>query len=142
MCNERVDQVPDNVFHKSSRINSTWGGNLVDMVRCAKYLQIVDEDGLVDNAARQGVRLLAGLQDLASRYAFVSNPRGQGLFAAFSLSSSEQRDQLQTMMWESGLATLTSGPRSIRFRPSLTISSEEIDRVLELVDAGLSRLAG
>ena len=140
MATDRVDEVSDNVFHKSSRINSTWGGNLVDMVRCAKYLEILDEDGLVDNAARQGERLLAGLQDLASRHENVSNPRGQGLFAAFTLPSAEQRNQLQRMMWERGLATLASWPQSIRFRPCLTVSAEEIDQALELLDTGLAEL--
>ena len=142
MATDRVDEVSDNVFHKSSRINSTWGGNLVDMVRCAKYLEILDEDGLVDNAARQGERLLAGLRDLASRHANVSNPRGQGLFAAFTLPSAEQRNQLQRMMWERGLATLASWPRSIRFRPCLTVSAGEIDQALELLDGGLAELEG
>lgn len=141
MCSERVDEVTDNVFHKSSRINSTWGGNLVDMVRCAKYLEILDEDGLVDNAARQGERLVAGLNDLASRHDIVSNPRGQGLFAAFTLPTAEQRNQLQQLMWQRGLATLASWPRSIRFRPCLTVSAEEIDQALELLDAGLAELA-
>ena len=140
MCSQRVDDVPDNVFHKSSRINSTWGGNLVDMVRCAKYLEVIDEDGLVDNAARQGERLLAGLQDLTSRHAVATNPRGQGLFAAFTLPTPEQRNELQQMMWDRGLATLASWPRSIRFRPCLTVSAEEIDRALELLDEGLGRL--
>ncbi len=141
MCSDRVDDVADNVFHTSSRINSTWGGNLVDMVRCAKYLEVIDEDGLVDNAARQGERLLAGLRDLASRHAIASNPRGQGLFAAFNLPTAEQRNQLQQMMWNRGLATLASWPRSIRFRPCLTVSGQEIDRALELLDEGLAELA-
>ncbi len=141
MCSDRVDQVPDNVFHTSSRINSTWGGNLVDMVRCAKYLEVIDEDRLVDNAADQGQRLLAGLNDLAASHAMVSNPRGQGLFAAFTLPTAEQRNQLQRMMWGRGLATLASWPRSIRFRPCLTVSAEEIDRSLELLDEGLTELA-
>ncbi len=140
MSTGRVDDIEDNVFHKSSRINSTWGGNLVDMVRCAKYLEIVDEDGLVDNAARQGERLLAGLQDLAARHDIVSNPRGQGLFAAFTLDTAEQRNQLQQMMWDRGLATLASWPKSLRFRPCLTVSAEEIDQALVLLDQGLLEL--
>ena len=63
----RVDEEPDNVFKVSSRINSTWGGNLIDMVRCARYLEIIDEDGLVENARVVGEHLLAGLRELAAR---------------------------------------------------------------------------
>ncbi len=141
MAGPRVDEVPDNVFHKSSRINSTWGGNLVDMVRCAKYLEVIEKDGLVENAARMGQRLVDGLGDLASRHAIASNPRGQGLFAAFTLPTAEQRDKLSQAMWDRGLATLSSWPTSIRFRPCLTVNSEEIDRALELLDEGLAELA-
>ena len=50
----RLDEEPDNVFNIKSRINSTWGGNLVDMVRCERFLEIIDEDRLVDNAATVG----------------------------------------------------------------------------------------
>ena len=140
MCGERVDSVPDNVFHQSSRINSTWGGNLVDMVRCAKYLEVIEEDGLVDNAARQGEHLLAGLRELCSRHAIATNPRGQGLFTAFTLPTAEQRDRLRQTMWDRGLASLPSWPTSLRFRPCLTVSAEEIDRALALLDEGLSEL--
>ncbi|MEM7355146.1 MAG: L-lysine 6-transaminase [Acidobacteriota bacterium] len=140
MATQRVDEVPDNVFHTSSRINSTWGGNLVDMVRCTKYLEVVERDNLVENAATMGERLLSGVGDLASRHQAVSNPRGQGLFVAFTLPTAEQRDQLRQMMWDRGLATLPSWPCSIRFRPCLTVSAKEIDHALELLDEGLGQL--
>ncbi len=140
MVSDRIDDVADNVFHKSGRINSTWGGNLVDMVRCAKYLEVIEEEGLIGNAACQGQRLVDGLNELASRHEIASNPRGQGLFAAFTLPTAEQRNQLRQMMWDRGLATLPSWPSSIRFRPCLTVKEEEIDRALELLDEGLTQL--
>ncbi|MEM7582062.1 MAG: L-lysine 6-transaminase [Acidobacteriota bacterium] len=140
MAGERLDVVPDNVFRQSSRINSTWGGNLVDMVRCAKYLEIIAEDNLIGHAACEGQRLLDGLNELATRYDSVSNPRGSGLFTAFTLPTGEQRDSLRHRLWERGLATLTSGPQSIRFRPCLTVQQAEIDRALELLDEGLAQL--
>ena len=62
----RIDEVPDNVFHVSSRINSTWGGNLVDMVRSQRYLEIIEEDGLVENAGEDGPAL-AGRPDTDRR---------------------------------------------------------------------------
>src|SRR5215468_1884414 len=54
----RIDDV-ENVFKISSRINSTWGGNLVDMVRSARYFEIIEEEDLVANAAAVGAHLLA-----------------------------------------------------------------------------------
>ena len=60
LAGPRVDEEPENVFKVSSRINSTWGGGLTDMVRCARYLEIIDEDRLVDNARVVGEHLLRG----------------------------------------------------------------------------------
>ena len=54
MAGRRVDEVADNVFTVSSRINSTWGGNLVDMVRSRRILEVIEADGLFANASRDG----------------------------------------------------------------------------------------
>lgn len=139
MATARVDEVEDNVFHKSGRINSTWGGNLVDMVRCKKYLEVIDRDRLVDNAAVMGRRLLDGLEDLASRHPMVSNVRGRGLFTALTLPSAEIRDRLRQYLWDHRLATLPSWPKSLRFRPCLTVSADEIDFALARLDEGLTK---
>src|ERR1700722_19934752 len=66
MAGGRVDEVPDNVFRVSSRINSTWGGNLTDMVRSRRILEVIEADGLVERAAALGERRRAGLRDLAA----------------------------------------------------------------------------
>ena len=67
MAGGRVDEVPDNVFAVSSRINSTWGGNLVDMVRSRRILEIIESDGLIGRTAKAGRYLLDRLEDLAVR---------------------------------------------------------------------------
>jgi len=141
MVGERIDDVPENVFHTPSRINSTWGGNLVDMVRCAKYLEVIYEEELVANAAAMGERLLAGLGELAAGHEVVSNVRGRGLFAAVTLPSTAFRNRLRQELWDRGLATLPSWPRSVRFRPCLTVRPEEVDHALEVLDAGLKATA-
>ena len=140
MAGDRIDSQPDHVFRTPGRINSTWGGNLVDMVRCAKYLEVIQEETLVENAARMGQRLLAGLEDLGSRFELVGNVRGRGLMAAFTLPTAGLRDELRRECWEQGLATLASGPRSIRFRPCLNVASGEIDRALEILDTSLGKV--
>jgi L-lysine 6-transaminase len=128
------------VFATPGRINSTWGGNLVDMVRCAKYLEIIDAEDLVDNAARMGARLIGGLEDLAARHDVVSNVRGRGLFCAFDLPTARIRDDLRTGLWDRGLATLASWPRAVRFRPCLNVSPDEIDGALDRLDACLGEI--
>jgi len=133
MSTGRIDEVEGNVFHVSSRINSTWGGNLVDMVRCARALQIIEEDGLVAQAARVGEYFKSGLEKVQEDFEGLDDVRGRGLFLAFDMVDGKTRDDVRQRCWDSGLASLSCGPRSIRFRPSLIFTEEDVDRALALL---------
>jgi L-lysine 6-transaminase len=135
----RIDEEPENVFKVSSRINSTWGGNLVDMVRSQRYLEIIEEEKLVENAATVGAHLLAGLESLqAERPEHVSNARGRGLMCAVDLPDTETRDRVLDKAYELGLMILGCGHRSIRVRPPLDITKAEVDEALDLVRKALA----
>ncbi len=135
MVDDKVDEVDDNVFNVSSRINSTWGGNLVDMVRAQKYFEVVKEDRLVKNAEIQGKRLHDGLLSLQEKHPHLfSNARGLGLMCAFDLPSPEKRDEMKNRLYKNGLIVLGCGASTIRFRPPLVISEEEIDEMIEIID--------
>ena len=138
MCTERIDDVPGNVFHVSSRINSTWGGNLVDMVRSARYLQIIAEDNLVENAATTGTVFLEQLHAVAADFSQISNVRGSGLMLAFDMPDGASRDALRTTLWDIGLASLACGDLSIRFRPCLTFTQDDVHRAIALLREGLA----
>jgi L-lysine 6-transaminase len=137
LAGPRVDEVEDNVFRVSSRINSTWGGNLVDMVRFDRMLEIIEEDDLVANAAETGVYLQARLRELAGRLEDVTNPRGKGLMCAFDLPSTEVRDAARRNAMQQGVLVLGCGPRSIRFRPALNVTTDVLDEGLEILEAAL-----
>lgn len=141
MSTGRIDDVETNVFRVSSRINSTWGGNLVDMVRCARYLQIMDEDGLVENAAQVGAYLQDGLTALAADFPILTNVRGKGLLLAADLPDGALREKVRMGCWERGLAVLVCGPRSIRFRPPLVFNKDEADRTLSTLREVLQSVA-
>jgi len=135
MVSNRVDDVKDNVFVVPSRLNSTWGGNLVDMVRCQKYLEIIQEEKLVKNAEVQGRRLLQGLEEIEKNYPQkICNARGRGLMCAFDLPTPEKRDELRERLYANGLLVLTCGSVTIRFRPPLNITSEEIEEAFAIVE--------
>jgi L-lysine 6-transaminase len=135
MVGNRVDEVKDNVFAIPSRLNSTWGGNLVDMVRCQKYLEVIHEEKLIDNAAKQGDYLLKGLEELSQKYPEkIMNARGRGLMCAFDLPSPEKRDAVKKKLYENNVIILGCGSQTIRFRPPLVISSEEIDEALAAIE--------
>ena len=125
---DRIDEVDNNVFHESSRINSTWGGNLVDMVRFTIYLEIIEKENLVSKAKENGEYLLNQLIVLQNDYSdIVSNARGRGLFCAFDLLDEKMRDSLSSILMKNKVIVLGAGNKSIRFRPHLNIHKEEID---------------
>ncbi|MEO6885810.1 MAG: L-lysine 6-transaminase [Jatrophihabitantaceae bacterium] len=142
MAGGRVDEVPDNVFVVSSRINSTWGGNLTDMVRARRIFEVIEADGLIARAASLGEHLLDGLRALAAKHPIVTDPRGRGLMCAFTLPSAELRDEaIRRLRVDEQVLVLGCGTSALRFRPALTIGVEELDRGLAAVDRVLGSLA-
>jgi L-lysine 6-transaminase len=142
MAGGRVDEVPQNVFAVSSRINSTWGGNLTDMVRARRVLEIIERDGLIARAAGLGEHLLGGLHALAAEHEIMRDVRGRGLMCAFTLPSAELRNALITGLREDEqVLVLGCGASSVRFRPALTVSADELDRGLAAIGRVLDRLA-
>ena len=123
MAGGRVDEVPDNVFQVSSRLNSTWGGNLTDMVRSRRYLEVIEADGLIERAALLGKRLLDDLGSVPG----IDNVRGRGLFVAFDLPTAAERDETVARLHRDGVLILPGGQRSIRLRPALTIGEDELE---------------
>jgi L-lysine 6-transaminase len=125
--NDRILDEPENVFTVSSRINSTWGGNLTDMVRCRKYLEIIEEEHLIENARVVGDLLVGKLQELAEEFpGQMTAVRGRGLFIAFDLPDGETRRRvLSTWLQKHNVMALASGDRAIRLRPPLTLTAEE-----------------
>ena len=137
----KVDREPENAFKVASRINSTWGGGLTDMVRFGRFLEIIDEERLVENARTTGAHLLAGLQALQDELGgLMTNARGRGLMLAFDLPGTEQRDRAHRRIVDEGLFLLTCGVRSIRFRPPLNLSPKEADTALDLLRRALRSL--
>lgn len=142
MAGGRVDEVPDNVFTVSGRINSTWGGGLVDMVRSQRALEIIESEGLIEQAGPKGQQLLTGLERLRDETGSISNVRGRGLFVAFDLETREERDAMVTdLRTAEHVIVLPCGERSIRFRPALSVSEDEIDEALGATGRSVVRVA-
>ena len=138
---KRLDMIDNHVFKESSRINSTWGGNLVDMVSFTIYLEIIESEKLINNAAIMGDYLHSKLVKLEEKYSnLLSNSRGKGLFCAIDLPSSEQRDKVINFLYKEGALVLGSGSKSVRFRPHLNISKNEIDIAIDMLDKSVGSI--
>jgi L-lysine 6-transaminase len=137
----RVDEVAHNVFHESSRLNSTWGGNIADMVRFTLYLEVIEKEGLVDKAAENGKYVLDKLVSLQKYNGdVISNVRGKGLFCAFDLPNGDVRDKMVSHIADEGALMLGCGTKSIRFRPHLNITLDEIDTGFEMIERAIQKL--
>jgi len=133
LAGPRLDEVKDNAFRLSSRLNSTWGGNFTDMVRSTHFLRVIEEEHLVENAAKVGGYFLNQLRDLQREEPMISAARGRGLFLAFDLPDPETREEFWKGLFDLGVLTLRSGEGSIRFRPALDITAEVIDEAMDLM---------
>lgn len=136
----RLDETETSVFTEPSRINSTFGGNLIDMARCSAILKVIEQEHLIDNARRRGEQLQKGLQDLVGNNPqTVFNPRGKGLMCAFDLQSSEARDSFLRELLHEKLLLVGCGSQSIRFRPHLNITEEDVDIILSTLNKVTAR---
>ena len=133
MAGPRLDEVKDNAFRLSSRLNSTWGGNFTDMVRSTHCLRIIEEEHLVENAAKVGAYFLDQLRDLQREEPMISAARGRGLFLAFDLPDPNTREEFWKGLFDLGVLTLRSGEGSIRFRPALDTTAEVVDEAVDLM---------
>ncbi len=136
LAGKRIDDV-DNVFRVPSRISSTWGGALVDMVRATRVLEIIEEDHLMQNATERGAELLKGLAELSARFPELTGARGLGLLVAFDLPSAEHRAKFLTAAYAKKLLLLTAGDRTVRLRPHLAVSAEDVAETLRRLGSAL-----
>ncbi len=140
LASDKLNEV-DSVFKVPSRINSTWGGNLTDMVRATRYLQIIDEEGLVENTRIVGDHLLSKLHGLREKYAGkVTNSRGSGVMCAFDLPDPEVRSKFLSKAKENGVLIVGCGVRSVRFRPPLNLTKADVDEGLAILDKTLGQV--
>ena len=134
MVNDRIDDIPENCFNKSSRINSTWGANLTDMVRSKHIMEIIDEENLVENAKEKGKYLLDNLYEIQKEFpALVNNARGLGLMCSFDLPDSKLRNEFREKCFNEKLLILGCGEKSIRFRPPLNVTTDALDEGLKII---------
>jgi L-lysine 6-transaminase len=140
--NDRIMELAENVFTVSSRINSTWGGNLIDMVRAQRYFEIIDEEKLVENTATVGAYFLGELERFQQEFPnLVSNVRGKGLMVAFDLPSGDIRDAALNAFMAQDVMVLSSGHLSARFRPPLNLSMDEASEAIKRMEKALKSLA-
>ena len=130
----KVDEVGTNCFAVSSRINSTWGGTITDMVRATRYLEIYRDDKILDYVSGDaGPALLKGLENLRDEFPdFIGNVRGKGLMCAYDIKTPELRSKFLAECAKRHMLILPCGGKSVRFRPALNVPKADLERGLEI----------
>ncbi|MBS1706407.1 MAG: aminotransferase class III-fold pyridoxal phosphate-dependent enzyme [Armatimonadetes bacterium] len=123
-------------------LDSTWGGTLADMVRVVQEFKIVEDEGLVERARENGEFLRTGLLALVEKHpTVVQNVRGMGLYQGFQLfSPAAKREFMRIALEEHQLLLLGAGIQSIRTRPNLSVTREEISEFLAILDQICSKM--
>ena len=138
----RIDEVSDHVWRTSSRINSTFGGNLTDMTRATVMLEVIERDGLIAAAADTGEWLHEHLTALAADHPMVTNVRGRGLLRAVDLPDTATRnDVIARLLRDHRVLALGCGPRTLRLRPTMTATRDDLTVGLEAIAKVLAELA-
>lgn len=135
MVSDRIDDIEENCFNVSGRINSTWGGNLVDMVRSTQIMNIMEEDQIVSNVVERSKYLMDRLYEIQNEFSkLVSNVRGLGLLCSFDLPTHDLRNEFRKIAEKEKLLILGCGTHSIRFRPMLNITDDELEEGLQVIE--------
>ena len=143
---ERFKVIKENVFGNhnecKSRLNSTWGGNPVDMMRASQYLKIMHDEDLLQNAQTVGFFLLEGIRNLCKQFDnLITNPRGLGMIIGFDTASDKyDKSALWSAFKKENLLCLVCGPKTVRLRPHLDTTRKEAEDVLDRMNKALKKL--
>jgi len=126
----------------------TYGGNAVACAAAVATIQVLRDEGLVENAAKMGDYLIKGLRDLQARYPIIGDVRGLGLMIATEFDKNAEHHgkdmavEAQKLCLEEHLLLLTCGMYGnvIRWIPPLMVSREQIDRALDIFEHALQRI--
>jgi len=121
---------------KPGQHGSTFGGNPLACAVARAALRVLVEEGMIENAAVQGVRLLDGLKRIRTNT--IREVRGRGLMLAIELhpEAGDARRYCEALQAQGILAKDTHG-HTIRIAPPLVISSDQVDWALERIEAAL-----
>jgi 4-aminobutyrate aminotransferase-like enzyme/Ser/Thr protein kinase RdoA (MazF antagonist) len=128
---------------------STFGGNPVSCAAGLAVLEVMEREGLRENARRVGARLRAGLEVLAATCPLVGDVRGAGLYLGVELvrdratlePAAGETHAVVNRMREDGVLVGIEGPRRnvVKIRPPMVFAEADADRLLDVFGAALRR---
>ena len=118
---------------------STFGGNPLATAAGAHVIKRLLNDGILENVVKRGEQLRQKLEGLQDRHSQVSGQRGIGLLRGLELSKDIAVDIVNESR-KSGLLLNPVRPNVVRFMPPLTVTEDEIDKAIDIIDSVLQSL--
>jgi len=132
---------------------TTYGGNLLGCAVALKVMEIIERDGLADNARKLGEFFRDGIAQLATKYPnVVKGPRGLGLMIGIELAAKEHiaafagtdkpcAIQFVNKLHEAGLLTVPAGTQIVRLLPALNLTRPEAEEGLQIIESVAAKVS-
>jgi 4-aminobutyrate aminotransferase len=121
---------------------STYGGNAVSCAAALATIDVIEQEHLLENAAKIGDLLVLGLEDIQTRHDAVKEVRGLGLMIGVEFADHETATAIEHAAFQRGLLMLGCGESSIRLSPPLVFREDQARVALELFEAVVAEAAG
>jgi acetylornithine/succinyldiaminopimelate/putrescine aminotransferase len=121
---------------------TTFGGNPVSCAAACAAFDVIERDGLVQRAREMGEYLGAGLDRLGDKHEALIAARGLGLWWGFDVAPAERAMPVVKAMEKRGVlvGSMLNADGTIRVAPPLVVTIEELDEMLESLDAALTEV--
>jgi 4-aminobutyrate aminotransferase len=116
-------------------VSSTWGGgHRIDLAVGLKTIEIIKHEKLLDNAKKMGNHMIKRLREMKNKYSIIHDVRGIGLMIGVEFSKEIYKDLIPKIAFKKGLLVLGCGRKAIRIIPPLTITRDEADKGLDILE--------
>jgi 4-aminobutyrate aminotransferase len=120
---------------------STFGGNPVSCAAASAVIDVVQNEGLRENATKQGTYIMKRLKELMEKSEILGDIRGKGLMIGIELVEDKESkrpapkkaEEVMIRSWKRGVAVITCGKSTIRIVPPLIITRELVDAGLDII---------
>jgi 4-aminobutyrate aminotransferase len=129
---------------KQGAHGSTFGGNPLSCAAALKTIELI-QNGMMKNAAVQGEYIMKHLRRMQKRHPLMGDVRGKGLMVGVEFvkdtkktKAKEESTQLVLEAFERGLLLLPCGENSVRLSPSLNVTQDQCDIMLDVWEESLA----
>ncbi len=124
------------IFNKAIRLEVTWDADIMDMIRCKYIMQVYADSYVLNNVIGMADRLKTGILNIPG----IINVRNCGLIFSFDFEESAQRDKFFEILTDNNMLCNPTRDKTIRLRPNLLVTSEEVDHALSIMNTAANKL--